>query len=29
VSHFIRKPFDIAEFSAKLRSALGEPAPAP
>lgn len=26
ISHFIRKPFDVAEFSAKLREALGEQA---
>jgi signal transduction histidine kinase/ActR/RegA family two-component response regulator len=26
LSHFIKKPFDIGEFTAKLRAALGEPA---
>jgi CheY-like chemotaxis protein len=28
VTHFIKKPFDIGEFCAKLRSALGESGPA-
>jgi len=27
VSHFIKKPFDVTEFTAKLRSALGEEKP--
>jgi PAS domain S-box-containing protein len=29
LSHFIKKPFELREFVAKLRVALGEPPPAP